>query len=63
MNEWISVNDKDRLPSVGCCYLIYDGDAVVEALCQSDSTWYDTLEGWAEYKNVTHWMPKPEPPK
>lgn len=24
---------------------------------------YDSEYGWAEYENVTHWMPLPEPPK
>lgn len=53
MSEWISV--KDRLPG--------DGAGVIVAF----NTGYVSI-GWQWFgewnnKGVTHWMPKPEPPK
>ena len=76
VQEWISV--KDRLPvqphnrvdeqgrywftpDIDC--IVYDGKIVFAAhySFQNKSFWYsDTLH---PLKNITHWMPLPEPPK
>lgn len=63
MSEWISV--KDRLPKaflpVIVCREKGKGEYVVE------QGYKDVMDWWKVFgtrtKNVTHWMPMPEPPK
>ena len=57
MNEWISV--EDRLPENNKHYLIFNDNCVLFARYK-DKAWQDGI--WF-YRNVTHWMPLPEPPK
>jgi len=62
MSEWISV--KDRLPKnfepVIVCRRGKDGTIVEQGFKDAGSWWkvYGTRT-----KNVTHWMPLPEPPE
>ena len=64
MSEWISV--KARLPEAGERVLVSSGMFVGEAYRTSANTWYrhtgfplrDIL-----HRDVTHWMPLPEPPE
>lgn len=71
MSEWISV--EDRLPDISheeyliwphhdvnysCEYIAYfDGNNWI-AECEDTYHYYDY-----KLKNITHWMPLPEPPK
>ncbi len=57
MNEWISV--KDRLPEEGKYYLIYDDFRIWFAHYRG-KVFQDKLN---YYKEVTHWMPLPDPPR
>ena len=63
---WISV--KDRLPETGTEVLVTDGLHTMVTWCE------DTIDGikWVDnyytyvnvrFREVTHWMPLPEPPK
>ena len=61
--QWISVEDgpPDKLEPV----LITDGMEVEEGYLNHWSVWL-TMNGmrWDKFlKPITHWMPKPEPPK
>ena len=76
VQEWVSVKDglperpPDRVdeqgrswftPNIDC--IVYDGKSVFAAnYCfQNKCFWYaDTLH---PLKNITHWMPMPDPPK
>lgn len=60
---WISV--KDRLPKkFGEPCIVYNGCSVQYGDYYSDGVWYtpDCYES-EEIRDVTHWMPMPEPPK
>ena len=68
MNEWIGV--KDRLPHFGMSVLVvYNGVTQFNtyALSEDETGWEDYVSGIEDYKipfkEVTHWMPLPEPPK
>lgn len=58
--NWISV--EDRLPEFGESILAWDNS--VECICFG---WYSKDHGFTEttrfIKEVTHWMPLPEPPE
>lgn len=69
MNEWISVDD--RLPEIGEVVLAYSNERAVFYIAE----WF-TVEGVIYfycstgpstedymYRNPTHWMPIPKPPK
>lgn len=64
MSEWVSV--KDRLPSkkdIGTQFLLYvsneDGETYFDV-----SYWFGRDVNLSfTWRNVTHWMPLPEPPK
>lgn len=63
MCNWISV--KDRLPDECTHVLVYGEFGVSMAFLYGDNKhWYiaDT-EDWDEVREVTHWMPLPEPPE
>ena len=59
--EWISVGD--RLPEGNSVWIVTEGKFVQEeaAYYMADNEWAFTLDG-EEIKDVTHWMPLPEPP-
>lgn len=62
--EWISV--KDKLPSKNEYVLAFDGNNM--CVCWTDIGSHDYLfmfgmNSRSQFKNVTHWMPLPEPPK
>ena len=70
VQEWISV--KDRLPDKDGSYLIlnkrkYIFDAEYESIYKSFGCWHEFIDGagneWIAYKEITHWMPLPQPPK
>jgi hypothetical protein len=61
--KWISV--KDRLPDERTRVLVYGEFGVSMAFLYGDNKhWYiaDT-EDWDEVREVSHWMPLPEPPE
>lgn len=59
-HRWISVDAA--LPEDECRYLtLQEGGCVAILFYQSDGTWMDLLE--LRTRQVTHWMPLPEPPK
>ena len=65
VQEWISV--KDRLPEKDVRVLVWMNDNE-EGYTQMDTDrWNCTMEQgyhWVRWgKNVTHWMPLPQPPK
>ena len=62
MNEWISVND--RLPS-DSLVLVYAPLIVAIGYYHAPKwfLWFGGGEHDKEVDNVTHWMPKPQPPK
>lgn len=77
MSEWIDVNkelpkmthrwlDRPHGPEYGhsADVLIFNGAIMVGNLCFENGE----VDGWAEAggsiaKNITHWMPLPDPPK
>jgi hypothetical protein len=63
VQEWISV--KDRLPENEKCVLVYSQDGgVAEGKYNARfNEWVQFRWNVTELKNVTHWMPLPEPPK
>lgn len=72
MSEWISV--KDRLPNINDdgCYVIATSNGIVEQVCFYDGEFrlfrnnmFRTcvVSGGRVLKNISHWMPLPEPPK
>lgn len=63
MSKWISV--KDRLPSHNEWILAFDGEKM--CVCWFDLSYHDYLfmfgmSSSQQFRNVTHWMPLPEPP-
>ena len=66
--EWISV--KDRLPNLSdfenellCCFKGWD-DMYFMRILEYDANYEEWSDWQGEvYKNVTHWMPLPKPPK
>ena len=66
MSEWISV--KDRLPERGVEVLVTDGIHYMVTWCENTNDgvkWVDNYYTYVNvrFKEVTHWMPLPEPPK
>ncbi|QHJ82515.1 MAG: hypothetical protein [Caudoviricetes sp.] len=67
MSDWIKVSD--RMPSNGQCVSISDGHLV--GVWRYRGWWPDfdgngcasTSDPLHLIKNITHWMPLPEPPK
>ena len=59
-SKWISV--KDRLPQVGLDVLFVCENKQYGVGAYSD-TYRDFFSGQFSVKNVTHWMPLPQPPK
>ena len=58
--EWISV--KERLPEESGDYLVYCGE--YDGICVLHYEVLKTKGKWgSKWKEVTHWMPLPEPPK
>lgn len=64
INPWISV--KDRLPIKGQWVLLFDGIPPADiGRLDSDNKYFDLIGSFGEktpLKDVTHWMPLPEPP-
>ena len=66
VQEWISV--KDRLPEVGQCVLVWCESRMFKKHI-TISTYMRTYSAEREtyfsrrVRNVTHWMPLPQPPK
>lgn len=62
MNEWISVTDRmpERFVPVIVCRERAKGEYVVEQGCKDVGDWWKVYG--TRTKNVTHWMPLPEPP-
>ena len=58
-NEWISV--KDRLPEEDIRVLVYINSDRSYTKLDTDRLSNGKFVRW--YKDVTHWMPLPEPPK
>ena len=60
VNPWISVKDKDRLPKEYESVITYDKYSGVREnwLLRSEP-----IVSWSQGFHVTHWMPKPKPPK
>lgn len=60
---WVSV--KDRLPVSGNCVLLYSGKSGVAEGSYDNET--NTFIQWrwsvSDLQGVTHWQPRPEPPK
>lgn len=61
MDEWISVDD--RLPNLGKCIIYNKMFGSGEAVYNSNGRWYDPMEEYEEFKDVTHWMYFPEDPE
>ena len=63
VHEWISV--KDRLPENEKYVLVYSQDGgVAEGKYNARfKEWVQFRWNVTELKNVTHWMPMPEPPE
>ena len=60
VQEWISV--KDRLPEESGEYLAYCGE--YDGICVLYFEISKTKGRWMrKWKEVTHWMPLPEPPR
>ena len=60
VQEWISV--KDRLPKKSGEYLAYCGE--YDGICVLYLEVLKTKSKWrTKWKEVTHWMPIPQPPK
>ncbi len=69
--EWISV--EDRLPELGYYLILTDGDIQTANFSNNFGTrWYGYfgmsendmgMSCTIEFKEVTHWMPLPSPPK
>lgn len=57
--KWIPVTDK--LPQKCQFYLVTDFGVVEEAYYNSDCLWISRYDD--KLKDVTHWMPLPQPPK
>lgn len=55
-SEWISV--EDRLPKQWQYVLVFDGFEIGTDFIASSGMWYEH-----DHKDITHWMPLPEPPK
>ena len=66
MSEWISV--KERLPRQNTGVLTFAPKMAMPIVVdwyngyygEDDGEWY---EGWQTGRNITHWMPLPEPPQ
>lgn len=66
MAEWVSV--KDRMPRYNQHVLTFSPNMAMPIIVgeyygywgEDDDEWY---EGWSYNREVTHWMPLPEPPK
>lgn len=67
MSEWIKCCDK--LPQMDEPVLAWDGEYIEKAFrtdvyLESDGIqWIWTYYDYMEWKDVTHWMPLPKPPK
>ena len=62
--KWISV--KESLPSEKENVLCSDGESVHELYfrpLKDGTVYFEDDEGSTLWKEVTHWMPLPEPPK
>ena len=68
--DWIDVND--RLPNDDDYVLVFDTEYNSVSEVIYNSKYFNQKGFWLnenggeyehEYKNVTHWMPLPEPPK
>ena len=69
--NWISVEDKDRLPSRVAEVLVVDNHKQVTVGYWSTSIFNDRMYWHTEHRRysngdplnfITHWMPKPPPP-
>jgi hypothetical protein len=61
-NGWISV--EDRLPEVGEWYLVNTTKrGVIESFYDSKDLWLTIQGDLRENETITHWQPKPTPPK
>ena len=58
-SKWISV--KDKLPTIGQRVIVCRKDGRVEQGVRNPNDWWKVFG--ANTRDVTHWMPMPEPPK
>lgn len=66
VKQWISV--KDSVPEAGVNVLVTDGIHMMVTWCEyvdNQCLWVDNFYEYVNvrFKEVTHWMPLPEPPK
>ena len=66
VDRWISV--KDRVPEAGVHVLVTDGIHMMVTWCEyvdNQCLWVDNYYTYVNvrFKEVTHWMPLPEPPE
>jgi Protein of unknown function (DUF551) len=69
MNEWVSV--KDRIPTENENVILFDGKEVFcgsfegydrnKLLCYGNQSCDGICYGWYNKKEITHWMPLPQP--
>ena len=60
VRNWVSC--KDKMPEHQSVVLIYyhEGTDILQFM---DGDWFHYEEGNVTNRNITHWMPLPEPPK
>ena len=65
INDWVNV--KDKMPNDGQDVLAYlnDGEETRVAPCNYyNGVWFDNVMNCVVVlQNITHWMPRPKPPK
>lgn len=62
--EWIDINEKKPKEDQYCLtYYPSKHMQTMEIQLYSKGTFYASRDGWvSDEKNITHWMPLPEPP-
>ncbi len=57
-SSWVSV--EEELPEQNRLVLTYNGTSINLLMLAGNGKWYD--HSVAQHRNITHWMPLPEPP-